>query len=189
MKIKSTLVNAFLLVMFVILQNCNAQENPAAGDKIYEGCCGTAPVEFPLDDKRYIYIPNVFTPNGDGINDHFMPFMRSKELMEIQKLTVVSAVGDTVLWQMERIHPGDDAKNYGWSGYRADGSRYRGKFKYVMAVCAVGFNQFVSGEACSVICEPGNKVMKSRSGCYYASQAGPDGTLEKSKVNQEQDCF
>jgi hypothetical protein len=92
----------YLLLSFITLQSCLAQDDPkVALPKEYESCCGVQPVEYKMADHS-VYIPNVFTPNGDGINDQFYPFI-SGEISEVQGFTIFSAEGDTILFQRPTI--------------------------------------------------------------------------------------
>jgi len=58
-----------LLLLGLLLQACFADHRvDVALPKEYEACCGLQPVDFKHSNGS-IYMPNVFTPNGDGIND------------------------------------------------------------------------------------------------------------------------
>jgi gliding motility-associated-like protein len=59
-----------------------------------------------LDDAISWFVPNAFTPNGDGENDLFMPVLRNMELI---KLEVFNRWGEQ-MWMTE------DPSTMGWNG-------------------------------------------------------------------------
>lgn len=183
-----------LFVLFS-LTNCSPQKDPNVElPAEYQACCGVEPVDFKLDNHS-IYVPNVFTPNGDGINDLFYPSV-SDGIGEVQGFTIFSAEGDTILFQRPTLNY-NRLEDYAWNGYRNNGStfstKYKGRFKYGMSVVSKdGKLRFVEGEACSVLCEPGTRELKSRKGCFFPSQAGKAekaGMLNSALSNNEKDCL
>lgn len=175
------------------LQSCPGQdkEDPQAGlSKAYESCCGVQPVEYKLTNGS-IYIPNAFTPNGDGINDLFYPFI-SDEVTQVSNFTVMSSEGDSVLFYRPAVLY-DRLREFAWDGQRSDGSMYRGKFKYGMIMINKdGKVRIVEGEACSILCEPGTKDLKAKKSCFYPSMAGKNekfGKLDDKLVSNEKDCI
>jgi CHU_C Type IX secretion signal domain len=169
---------------------------------IYQGCCGTKPVEFTYGLSK-VYIPNVFTPNGDGLNDYFYPTI-SDDIVDVQDFTILSAVGDTVLFERPSFNNYIDIPNYAWKGerYNKNGtykSDYQGLFKYNMRIAnKSGQSQYLEGEACVIRCGKETKVFKTKEGCFYPDQADAvdnkglgkgNGLLSKVKKTQESTCF
>ncbi len=62
------------------------------------------------NDKNY-FLPNTFTPNGDGVNDYFYP--RGTSLYNIQSLTIFNRWGQMVF--QRRNFPAN-ASTMGWDG-------------------------------------------------------------------------
>ena len=76
------------------------------------GCTATDEVTIRVIKDRPVYIPNVFSPNGDGVNDGFTIFS-GPGLQEIEKLQVFSRWGELV-FEASGILPNDES--LGWDG-------------------------------------------------------------------------
>jgi hypothetical protein len=68
--IKSTILGAYLAMS---LSACAQVEPSPSIIPEYATCCGAEPVEITVDTVYKLYVPNSFTPNGDGVNDIFVP--------------------------------------------------------------------------------------------------------------------
>ena len=75
------------------------------------GCTATARVLVPVDRRRQLYAPNIFSPNDDGQNDRFLLFGRG--VTEIQALRIFDRWGNQVFLN-EHFQPNDEAM--GWDG-------------------------------------------------------------------------
>jgi hypothetical protein len=53
------------------------------------GCLAEDMITLRVDENAVIYIPNVFTPDGDGINDHVTVFAdpRVRRVVHLRSLT------------------------------------------------------------------------------------------------------
>lgn len=152
----------FLLAGFAAAVPLTAQ-TPGPID-VYAGCCGVEAVEFS-PGKAYVFVPNVFTPNGDGVNDLFQPFIND-EAVEVMDFTIMSARGDTVLFHRATFYYGD-VKNYGWDGNRPNGTPYEGLFTYAMRMIGKDLQvRLVEGKACRVVCGPRAAVLHARQSCF-----------------------
>ena len=75
-------------------------------------CTEVADVYVDVLKKRNVYIPNAFSPNGDGINDFFMPYT-GKDVFKINEFRVFDRQGNNVFYAAD-FAPGDFAS--GWDG-------------------------------------------------------------------------
>jgi gliding motility-associated-like protein len=77
------------------------------------GCTATAQVLVEIDNNRNVYIPNVFTPNGDGINDKFQVFT-GLGVRQINTFRVYDRWGE-LMFEEKDIVPSNDG-TMGWDG-------------------------------------------------------------------------
>jgi gliding motility-associated-like protein len=77
------------------------------------GCRDDGALRLLVDRRVDVYIPNVFTPNGDGENDIFTIFADQKGVRKINSLQVYSRWGE-LLWERFDFDPND--LSFGWDG-------------------------------------------------------------------------
>ncbi|MFK7772919.1 MAG: gliding motility-associated C-terminal domain-containing protein [Saprospiraceae bacterium] len=84
------------------------------------GCNGSDDILVEVDKNRNVYIPNVFTPNGDGYNDEFQVFS-GPGVTQINSMQIFDRWGE-VVFERNNLSPSafPDVAN-GWDG------RFRGK--------------------------------------------------------------
>lgn len=92
------------------------------------GCSDTSSYSFYLADSSGITLPNIFTPNGDGINDIFKPIARG---INSVKVNVYTRFGNFVY--------GWETINGFWDGYTSSGMLCEpGTYFYIIE--ATGFD-------------------------------------------------
>ena len=107
------------------------------------GCSVTATVAIRVEKAREIYIPNVFSPNNDGVNDIFF-INGGRGIDQINSFRIFNRSGEEVYSDIN-FQPNDP--NRGWNGF------FRGKavnpavFVYVAKIKFVdGFEELYSGD-------------------------------------------
>jgi gliding motility-associated-like protein len=106
--------------------NCETCYNPEAGPKrstLYSvtvssdfGCTATDTVRVTvLCDQSQVFLPNTFTPEGNGVNDIFYP--RGRGIQSIGRFRIYNRWGELVF---ERNNMTVDDRSQGWDG-RKDG--------------------------------------------------------------------
>lgn len=93
--------------------------DPTVLDSTYQSCCGASPVEYHnFNADAHVFVPNIFTPNGDGQNDRFQPFVNGN-IDHIEDFQIFSLTGDSLLFYRQ-VFDFNDVENYGWNGIRPD---------------------------------------------------------------------
>ena len=97
-------------------------------------------IEAPTINR--VFIPNAFSPNGDGVNDTFLPFSNAS-ISRIKSFEIFDRWGD-VMYQFKEV-PFIDA--VGWDGTRNSVQLDPGTYIYAIEVeFTDGFKRFYSGE-------------------------------------------
>lgn len=77
------------------------------------GCLAEASLKILVSKKHQLYIPNAFSPNGDGNNDLFRIYARPGSVKQVQYLYIFNRWGSLVFKQ--EYFPPDDP-SAGWNG-------------------------------------------------------------------------
>ena len=76
------------------------------------GCTAAADIFIEVIKKRKVYVPNAFSPNGDGFNDEFMPY-GGNDVLVIRDFKVFDRQGNLV-FSASGFQPSD--VSFGWNG-------------------------------------------------------------------------
>jgi len=76
------------------------------------GCVATAELNIVVVPAPHIYIPNTFTPNGDGLNDFFMLYSNDR-VESILQLSIFDRWGDHI-FEGQNLNPNETGA--GWDG-------------------------------------------------------------------------
>jgi gliding motility-associated-like protein len=77
------------------------------------GCPATASVRVYVDERPAVYIPNAFSPDGDGVNDVFMIFAKDESVRKVRSFLVFDRWGEKV-YEYYNFDPNNPAN--GWDG-------------------------------------------------------------------------
>ena len=101
-----------------------------------EGCAVKAEVTIFLGKTRFVYIPNTFSPDNDGINDVFTIY-GGEDVVSVARLMIFDRWG-SLLYQRDNFAPNDE--NGGWDGRYPNGlEAAQGVYPYFCLV------QFIDG--------------------------------------------
>ena len=125
-----TQITIAVLTSLISFFSCTPEEahkKPIEPKEVYKDCCGTKPVEWTKDNGIYLFIPNAFTPNGDGVNDLFVIEGTPADQITLYNLRIYDRWGQEVftsdkitdLWNGKRNNAGEDCPDgtYVWVIY------------------------------------------------------------------------
>lgn len=95
------------------------------------GCNANSDVLVIVKKERDLYVPNSFSPNGDGVNDLFMIFSGSDIVSNIRQFNVFSRWGEPV-FSSTNFLPNDPT--FGWDGLFRGNEVDAGVFAYMIEV-------------------------------------------------------
>ncbi len=78
-----------------------------------QGCLASDGLTVYVDRRKSVYVPNAFSPNGDGINDLLLVFAKEGQVKSIKSFLVFDRWGESV-YRYHDFQPNDPAT--GWDG-------------------------------------------------------------------------
>lgn len=100
------------------------------------GCRAKTNITIVVKKEREVYMPNIFSPNGDGNNDFFTIFT-GNNVAKINGLRIYNYYGDPIFERLEPFDP--NIENLGWDG------TFRGKDAQLGTYLFIADIQFVDG--------------------------------------------
>ncbi len=77
------------------------------------GCESSDALTISVEIDQNVYVPNIFSPNGDGNNDRLIIFATEGSVKTISSFIGYDRWGNNI-WNFENIQPNDN--QYGWDG-------------------------------------------------------------------------
>jgi hypothetical protein len=154
-------------MMAIVISACQKSDDR-------EDCCSLPPLTIEADGAR-LYLPNAFTPNGDGINDVLIPASNANVLV-INDFRVRKN-GET-LFQKTDSPPNHPAP--GWNGANAAGQIQDGVFDYTISFTTKsGKTLSAEGRIC---CRPSYPMpcVDNETQCTYGTQHDGAGGFDSS---------
>lgn len=195
---------ATLVLIIILVVSCTAQDDNASNVIIksekYEPCCGTpSEVNKEIAAGLRIFVPNVFTPNGDGINDIFYPIIDTSIIKNggLMYFSLFDSNDDKIkknIFYRDWINY-NELKSYAfdggyWNEKKSSWDKWEGQFWYSFSVIIDGKGQFdFEGSACSVVCDDEASIFRDKQGCFFPAQVTKDIMGDSKLSNLEKDCF
>lgn len=98
-----------------------------------EGCTERTTVTVTVDKTIKLFVPNAFSPNDDGINDKFAPFIGST-IQKVNYFRVYDRWGSLV-YQANNFAPNDP--DVGWDGRKNGARALTGVYVYIMELTLI----------------------------------------------------
>lgn len=154
---KSITIIIFLIGLGFLHTNCSDVQSSTIS---ITGCCENDPLAVTFGNAQ-LFLPNIFTPDNDGLNDRFIPIGDS--IQEIIDFEIKDPYGRTIF---HHTHIPLWSENSAWDGY-VNGEVKRGLYSYSISVEAMnGIIETYSGQVCNFPCTyPSNKSISSEN-CF-----------------------
>lgn len=114
----------------IVLANPTATATYEALVSSVGGCSASVSVTIQVLQQKEIYAPNVFSPNDDGINDHFTIF-GGNEVVQIHQLSIFDRWGG-VVFEGSNLSP--NSPSQGWDGHRKGKAVHAGVYAWFAKV-------------------------------------------------------
>lgn len=151
--------------------SCRDDDNINSIDFFKANCCNTPHLQASFEGTD-LYLPNSFTPNGDGANDFFYPIANTNSTIEIIESFRIFKLNDELVYEIENILPNQITT--GWDGVIEDGNNNRpidGIYSYILVVVNTLGEQFIfNGKVCARGTKLPVSCVEHEDQCVYSRQ-------------------
>ena len=180
-KIAFTSVLAITILTFI----ATSKEEPFTGD--LSNCCALEPVNEKVGNGR-IYIPTVFTPNGNQLNDVFQPSIDSNILSVDTFLVIEPFTKDTVFREYNLLELTPQNAYNGFANLMITS-----QYDYIISVTSKNqISKTFKGSVCAIFCGEFFDIPTpdSIANCSFPLQFNPDSGYDNTIDPEEDiDCF
>ena len=186
MKLKNYFLFYLLTAVLCIAQSCKDDDDNGPGgnqmDTFTTTCCEIPHLEGCIGGAEF-YLPNAFTPNGDGINDIFY-VLGGIGIKEVASFKIFDGAGN-IVFEDFNFQANDPAN--GWDGRLTDGTITDGVYSYTIVV--INLTDETSEFEGSVCCRSSFPMpcVDHEQHCAYAIQHNGNGRFDPALPNPE-DC-
>jgi gliding motility-associated-like protein len=112
---------------------------PGSGQNLYTvsvkddlyGCVGYDTISIFSIPPTLFIIPTVFSPNGDGVNDYFYPYLPNSQTMQVNLMHIYNRYGQLVY---SCTNCNNQLPNAGWDGFYNNASEPIGAYSYFVQI-------------------------------------------------------
>ena len=153
---------------------------------VYEKCCETPAIDVSIGQGN-VYIPNIFTPNGDGINDAFL-IHADQNIEQIESFLVTSQDGSTVFERLN-VMPNEFASSW----LPSESEAPNGVYSYVARIKSTDdVTETLNSTVCVYRCktETDSILLQNIPNCHFSTQNNGQGELDPLAPSLEDpECF
>jgi gliding motility-associated-like protein len=176
----------YLLAIFSLISSCKDKKKdvPSTSNTptYTNACCCNA--IFASGDAK-VFIPSMFTPNGDNLNDLFKPIGNSNTKYIYNVL--ISDVNGEQIYQIDTSFGINNSRS--WDGYINTTTKHRGIINVSCQVKDINNNiSSITAQSCSFFCDVPSSIINYLPNCKFEDMYDPmTGTTPY--ITKESSCF